>query len=393
MMRGKAAYIERLSSRMRFRSAPVSDRLSGSSPPGVFIGKWNYPKVFAGPLMPPLHGNTAVMDAPEEWAGKNAGEIINFRLQLVRGKKAVHIKEGIEEDRIVSMIREIALAKNPVDMEMEFEKKPRGSFFSEEIQPFGPSGLMKQASVSSEKFEPHMEKAFYDTDMRARDAMLFLYSNQVAVSSIQKALSTAAFGLKKNRKLVPTRWSITAVDDAIGKYLLEKVKSHPAIGDYRVYETESLSNKFVVILFPSLWQYETMEAFFPQIIGDRLEIYGDSEGFEGKKGYAEIGGCYYSARLAIAEQLQREKRQAGAIVLRECYSDYIPLGVWNVRENMRRAMESKPVKLDSWEIALGYAKSRLRVPFALWASKSALISSRFRQSTLSGFAGKSETIL
>ncbi len=62
-----------------------SDSISGTSPPSVFVGSYNYPKVFVGPMVPPIHGNTELLDSPEKWKGKTLEEIINFRLNLVRG--------------------------------------------------------------------------------------------------------------------------------------------------------------------------------------------------------------------------------------------------------------------------------------------------------------------
>ncbi len=394
MIRGKAAYIERLTKRMKFRSVSVGEKLDGSSPPSVFIGRWNYPKVFVGPLVPPTHGNTAIMDLPEEWIGsKEAVDIINFRLQLVRGKSAVHVKKDIESSKMISNIREIALAKKSVDVDIEFSKLPRGRFFNEDIQPFGPSAPMKEISVNAEKFEPHMEKAFYDTDLLSRNAVISLYDKGLAVSSLQKALSVGAFGLQRNRRLVPTRWSITAVDDMLGKNLLKDVKEYPMIDEYRVYETTHLNNKFIIILTPTLWQYETLEAFFPQIIGDRLEIYGDSEGYEGKKSYALIGGCYYSAKLAILERLTKLKRQAGAIVLRECYEGYIPLGVWLVRENMRYALTKPHQKFETLKQAMDYASTRSRVPMQMWTRKSKLLKNRYSTKTLNFFLSQKQIVV
>ena len=46
---------------------------------------------------------------------------------------------------------------------------------------------------------------------------------------------------------------------------------------------------------------------------------GDYEEYFGRKTYAKVGGCYYSTRLAVAEELERERKQAAAIVLRETY--------------------------------------------------------------------------
>ena len=48
-----------------------SDHISGSSPPSVFVGSYGYPKVGVGPMVPPIHGDTSVLDIPEKWLGKS----------------------------------------------------------------------------------------------------------------------------------------------------------------------------------------------------------------------------------------------------------------------------------------------------------------------------------
>ena len=58
--------------------------LAGMSPPGIFVGRYGYPKVEVGPLVPPFMGDTAMMDTPELWVGKSIDEIVDFRFSLVR---------------------------------------------------------------------------------------------------------------------------------------------------------------------------------------------------------------------------------------------------------------------------------------------------------------------
>ena len=41
------------------------DTLDGSSPPSVFVGRYGYPKVRIGPMIPPVHGDTTVYDKAE----------------------------------------------------------------------------------------------------------------------------------------------------------------------------------------------------------------------------------------------------------------------------------------------------------------------------------------
>ncbi len=92
-MIGKGAYLKQLTAAThQMKSVAVGKDLEGSSPPSVFIGSWNYPDVYAGPMIAPLHGDTAIMDMPESWISghKTQEEIISFRLNLVRGKQRVH---------------------------------------------------------------------------------------------------------------------------------------------------------------------------------------------------------------------------------------------------------------------------------------------------------------
>jgi hypothetical protein len=392
MIRGKLSYLNRLYDKVyaearKKKQNPaeqVAEKVDGTSPPSVFIGRYGYPKVFIGPVLPPIHGDTQMMDFPEGWIPSHvsAMDIVNFRLQLIRGTQTVGIKE---KSRFVDQIQEIGLAKNPLDMEAEFSRKPTGGVFHEEMQPYGPSAPLKRFEVYQSKFDPKLEKAHYDTDLLSKDAILDLYGKGLPVSTIQRAFSVGAFGLEKNRKLVPTRWSITAVDSTIGETILDEVKRYQNIGDYRVYEYSSLNNKFVVILVPRVWSYESMEAFFPQIIGDRLEIFGDWESHEKKREYAAIGGCYYSAKLAIVEQLKKEQKQATAIVLREAYTGYIPLGVWNVRENMRLAMQGEHQSFATLQETLAYADTRLKIRVKRWISETTLLRNLMSQTTISSF--------
>lgn len=379
MPSGKISYLNRLYSRMKMRSVNYGQTVSGSSPPSVFIGRWNYPKVFVGPLIPPMHGDTAVMDLPESWVTRNRGDVMDFRFSLIRGKQAVRVDEI---NKTVETLQQVALAKKSLDINAEFSKKPRGSFFNEDVQPFGPSAPLKSMEISNAKLEPHMEKAYYDTDLLSRDAVLGLYSKNLPVSTIQKAFSVGAFGVKTNRKLVPTRWSITAVDSVLSSDMLDEIRSYPALDVYHVYEYSAMNTRFLILLMPTQWQYEMIEAFI-RVLGTEEVVFGDWESYHGKKEYASIGGCYYSGRLAITEKLQSMKKQAGAIVFRESYPGYIPLGVWLVRECMRSALNMKPQQFNDMQSAMKHISTKLQLPVARFRAVSALL--KQRQSTLRQF--------
>ena len=358
----------------------------GSSPPSVFVGRSGYPKVYAGPMLPPLQGDTSYMDTPELWHGKGIDDIVDFRMKLIRGKYRIDVRKA--DGKVAEYTQEIAMAKKPVEVEVEFEKKPKGVIaLYDEVQPHGPSAPIKKLWVGNPKVDKRIEKVFYD-EMKATEAVLWLYEQGLFVSSIQKAFSAGIFGIEK--KFVPTRWSITAVDDIIGKRLVNEVKQYPWLNEYRIYYTKSLDNLWVIFMYPSSWQYELIEAWYPNTtwnpLGRKIVMYGDHEYYNGRSSYATIGGCYYAARLAVAEKLRAEKKQAGAIVLREIHPGYImPVGVWNVRENVRRALKNEPKKFNDLKEAVLFISSLLHIPIKKWIEVSELLKNVLYQRKLDDY--------
>jgi hypothetical protein len=378
------------------KSVPLmqSEDISGASPPSVFVGRIGYPYVYAGPLVPPVHEDTSLYDLPEFWFGKTIDDIVGFRSMLIRGKHRVHVRKFEEAGKIIEKTRELALAVNPVDVELMLKKKPRGFLLlDDEVQPFGPSAPIRDLIVSNARWDRQIGKAYSDTDLKATNAVLEIYSKGVLVTKIQRAFSVGAFGLKKNRRLVPTRWSITAVDSILSKELMEKVKTFPEISEYRVYESSYLDNIFEVLMLPSAWSYEIIEAWHPGTVwnphGREIFLFSDWEGFDGRTTYAEIGGCYYSARLAVCEQLVRERRQATVIALREAHPGYImPVGVWQVRENVRNAMRQKPFTFNTLDEALKWIAGKFQIPLQRWIMKSELLKNALFQKKITDFLSK-----
>jgi hypothetical protein len=370
--------------------------ISGASPPSVFIGRMGYPNVYAGPLVPPVQDDTSMYDLPELWFGKSIDEIVAFRSMLIRGKQRVHVQRFSEAGRIIDKTRELAMAIEPVDVELILTKKPHGSIFlSDEVQPFGPSAPIRDLNLGNTRWDQRVEKAYADTDLKAVQAVLELYGKGVLETKIQRAFSVGAFGVEKNRRFVPTRWSITAVDDIISKNLMSQVREFPEINEYRVYESRYLDNVFEVLMIPRQWCYEAIEAWYPGTVwnpdGEQVVMFGDWEGYDGRTSYAEIGGCYYAARLAVCELLVKERRQASVIVLREAHPGYImPVGVWQVRENVRHAMSQKPSTYNTLDEALERIASQFEIPLQGWIKQSQLIRNALFQKRITDFLRKSK---
>ena len=354
--------------------------VSGSSPPAVFVGRHGYPKVEIGPLLPTEFGDTSDMDTPEGWVGRSVDEIADLRFRLVRGKYRIDATDFRKSGRIVDDVQEIALVEKPVDVETRFDRRPTGRVvLDDEVQPFGPSARMESMTMGNGRFERNLERSFYDTDMRSVDAVLSAYRNGTLVSEIQKAFSVGTMGVGKRRRFVPTRWSITAVDDMIGKDLVAGSRFNETIDDYRLYRWEGLDNRWCVIMMPCTWRFELVEAWFPRSSwnpdGSTVQMSSDCEFFDGRTTYASnCAGAYYAARLAVSEMLGREGRTAGVVVLREIHPGYdIPLGVWNIRENVRAALTTEPVRSDTLEALWPHVDAHMATAHGRWVSGSEVI--------------------
>ncbi|MEM2122677.1 MAG: Nre family DNA repair protein [Candidatus Bathyarchaeia archaeon] len=369
-----------------------SIRVEGSSPPGIFVGRMGYPKVYAGPMIPPYRGDTSILDMPEEWVGKSFKEIIDYRCSLIRGKRLIGVDEAVDPGEFLLTLQELAMASRPVNSEVQLKRRPSNIIVLNEFsQPFGPSAPLKDYRLESVKTDHRIEKVFYDWDLPASEAVVTLYRSGVPVSKVQRCFSAGVFGTRSKRRLVPTRWAITAVDDIASKALLREVRGYPIINEFRVYHFRHLGNMFAALLYPSRWEFEWIEAWFPgttwNIEGWKPELIGDHEGFKGRSEYAyEIGGCYYAARLAAVEALEDEKRQAGVLLLREIYPDYIlPVGVWNVRESVRRLMKTGYERFEEVDEAVKALMAQLKVSMKVWLSKSKILGNILIQERLESF--------
>ena len=356
-----------------------SDSISGTSPPSVFVGSYNYPKVFVGPMVPPIHGDTDILDNPEKWVGKSLEEIVNFRLNLVRGIQKIPIHQT--DGRYVENLQEVTMSSKPIDSDLTFQKSTSSNISLDgESAPFGPIGEIKSSKFSTSTPVKSIEKTFYDRDLSAKDAILNLYNSGIDVSKIQKCLSIGMLG--KKRKLVPTRWSITATDDVISKSLVDSVLDNNLIDSCMVFSYEHLGNLFSVVLFPHRWVYEMIEAWYSNGI---LGFGSDHENSRGIDHPPAIAGAYFAAKLSVLEYLDKKNLQAGVVILREIRPEYaIPVGVWQVREGIREAMKQTPLIANNFDHALFLASDTMSISKSEWLSHGNILS-MIRQRTLSEF--------
>jgi hypothetical protein len=369
--------------------------IEGSSPPSVFVGRMGYPNVRIGPLVPSIIGDTSHFDLPEIWTNYKIEDILSFRFSMVRSYTFARVEDAKFEPRWLIDLQELISSKNPVDIEIKLSNLPSGKpFLDDVIEPIGPSAKLESYEIlSNVKMDDRIEKIYYDKDLRASEAILKLYFNNLEISKISKVLSLGMLGLGKNRKLVPTRWSITAVDDTISKNLVEKIKEYPVIDKIRIYYKEKHLNRFIILMLPSKWSYEWIEAWYPNttwnLYGADVEAESDYEGYHGRSSYANLGGCYYAVRLAIAERLNLERRQATVLAIREILPGFVTsIGVWFVRESMREILRGQYLEFEDIKEALEFIFSRLKLNKEKIINKSSILKNIYFQRKIHEFLDK-----
>jgi hypothetical protein len=365
--------------------------IDGSSPPSIFVGRYGYPKVRIGPMIPPLHGDTTILDRTELWTGKNLEEIANYRLSLVLGTMNVDIHDI--SSRYLENMQELAMSERPAETEATFEKTPVVDVHMQKelrldhvAPPFGPAAPLRGFKMSSLSADQRIETVYYDTDLRAADAMMELYRRSVEMSIIQRVLSMGMLGVKKKRKLVPTRWSISATDDIISSMLVKEIEMNPTIDLFEVTRYSHLANYYSIILIPDdRWIFEMIESWFTS--RGQVATGADNEDERGLNHNPTIAGAYFAARLAVAEHLARRHKKAGAIVLREIHPNYVmPLGVWQIREGVREALKKPPQKFERFDHAMSFACSYMSLSKNEVVQKSRLWKSFKGQTKISDFA-------
>lgn len=357
---------------------------SGSSPPEIFVGKWNYPNVYTGILSPEEHGDTSLLSSPEAWHSSKLTipQILENRNKLIYGRTQSHIKK--HQSKFLTIMQEVAMAHKSISAEFKL-KKPITKH--EEQAPNAPL-IAKAAEVSSVRLQenpsikPKVDYLVNDSDAKSSIAMLELERAGLETSSIIKLLSAGLLGLKHQRKLVPTRWAISSVDSTLSEEKIKVIKDFSLINEYLVFNAEYLGNHYEFLLLPEKWSFEVIE-----ISLKNLGVWQDYESFFPRKTYADsVTGAYYANRLAITEYLEKIKRQASCIVFREVRQEYTaPLGVGVLRQTSREAFSNFPRKFSTIKEALSDIQQRLKLHIDNFTFKSIILKNHGEQKKLSQF--------
>ncbi|MEZ3115765.1 hypothetical protein RYH80_07520 [Halobaculum sp. MBLA0147] len=406
----------------RFAEATDGGSSFGSVSPAIFVGTANYPNVSTGILSPVgREGDAARYETSGAWyeEGVSISDVFERRTSLLNANQSVerNVHEAAraadtstrrDDDGLPNVHdawngflgtqREVAIADRPVDVEVALADGPDVDFDPgrDDIStPTGPRAAAADARLGENPHvPPAVEKTLEDDDWRAEGAINYLYNRGFDVYEINTILSAGALGRADERRLVPTRWSITAVDDTVGQFLRGSIRTNTSVDTVEVYHDSYLGNEFFVLLAPGSWEYELVEAKAPGSIWnpDNEEAWyaSDREGREGRTSYPEeTAGAYHAARLGVLEHLAERGRSGKALVVRYVSPDYWgPAGVWQVRESVRHAFEGRVGEAETLAEAVRRVADRLPVPLTALRQKSTMVAGL--QSTLSAFDARTD---
>ena len=361
----------------KFRDLKSISKINSVSPPSVFIGsKLKYPLVNIGILSPlEKDDNAWVYDDAKYWAEQDfqISDVVKLRDSLLNSRFQSKVQDSRLNKKFVGLAQDIAVAAKPVDVEIELQnslsfRRGRDKVVTSQGMR---AGLKKATITGNVKIHKKVDKVMND-EIKASEGMKLLYKNNFDEYSLSKILSVGVMGLKKDKRFVPTRWSITATDDTLGKHILEQVRNYKWIEDYELFFGEFMGNQYVILLFPNVWSYELFELYYPGSSWNpstEMKASTDFESFSGRKTYASnTAGGYYATRLPILKYLNQIKRQASVLVIRlETPSYWAALGVWIVRESVKKALQTK-MKFDSREELLDAAKKISKIKYDFDAS-------------------------
>jgi hypothetical protein len=342
------------------RLARSKGEVNGATPPSAIVGERNYPRVAILYNVPPyVFGSEARnYEDPRGWWGKmSLLDIIRLRSSLVSLTTLENVKDPWRlYEREISLS---VVSQTPVSTEARIEGDLIPSLkFDGVILPRGPTARANSIRVAENPKIGKVLESLINDDVKASLAVERLYEAGEDYYKIIQALSLGLLGSKRRRRMVPTRWAITAVDQMVSSLLLKEVRSYQVVNGVSVLYSRYLGNYFHVILYPSKFRATWIEIWHPMTAWtNETAVVELEEDFWGEMEYMD--GGYIAAKQGILELLRGMKRQAGVVIIREITNEYFAsVGNWHIRETVRRA--GKLTEAEDLGRALDVVQQRLK---------------------------------
>jgi len=348
--------------------------VAGPTPPTILVGEAGYPRVLVGPAVGIVESlDIGFLERPSSWLDLTLERLLAMRLSLLYGRVRRAVGDVRKEVKLVEVVQESAASSKPVDVEISLSGRlSLRPGFSIRAIPYGPSAKIEDVKLMGDvKIPKRVENLIGDMDLTAEESLATLHRNGLDEYYLTRVFSAGLLGRRRERRLVPTEWSITAVDDILSRKLYESVRGNRLINDFRLHSFQALENAAHIILTPTPWMYELLEGWLKH---PSTSPYSDHEFLRPRRTYADkTGGAYYAVRLSLLRYLHSRGEQAGAVVFFEVFPGWIPLGVWRFREIVRKALETPHTRCQTLREVLEVVAPRLRLPLESYLRKSRLI--------------------
>jgi len=310
----------------------------------------------------------------------NYSDIIKLKAKNILGStQSLNIKKTNEKIR--EELENIYKSKKEIEFSSKFENELK----FDKILTSKVSGIMgsknellsinpNENTTTSNKIEKYITK-----DIKSKEAIISLYEKGVNEHQIMNLLALGSFGININKKLVPTKWAISAYDQTIEKYLYSKIIKYNTINNYEIYHSNDKGNEFIIILIPDTFSAEVIEAFDNTIESDFVNFDNKFKKLE-----PETAGGFYATKFGIFENLNERKKQASFISIRIIENYDIPLGVVFVREKVRDAMKNKIFKSSNEKEIKEFLLKKYKNHFILFQN-SKLLKEKIKQTKLKEF--------
>jgi hypothetical protein len=337
------------------------------SRPFNLVYEKNYPSMYLGPGIYKNY-NFAKNSNPKSWLKfKNIDQIKKQRNKQIFTFKKYKKEDCRKNNKYLENIQLLTQSIKTTELEIDYKKKAK--LINEDFS--GTNNLSYSLNnikiIDNIKIPLIIDKTVNDFDLKAKEGILKIYNKTKDVYKTQQLLSVGLLGLKKNRILVPTRWSITGTDDIISKKNIENIKYNKIINDFYFFYSKIYKNEFYIILIPEIWGFENIEQ-------KNNSFCKDYEKYEGRKDYASnVTGGYYATRLEVTNYLVKRKKQARAIVFRNIDPSYESQGVWVVREAIKKTFLNKGKIFNNLKNLISYIDLNYNININRMISESKLI--------------------
>jgi hypothetical protein len=361
------------------KSIILKKDINGYTPPSNLISSINYPKLSLG-VLTSYNENIEIYDNPIYWAKNNIDveEIIKSRISLINAKKIVDANLPRKNDKLYNEILDSMLSVKSINLEIHFNKISENMKISKIIGLYGYSGIIDKIKINE---NPKIPNEIYKIEeMKAEDSIYYLYKSGMSDYYLSRLFSMGFFGYKINKKLVPSKWAITAVHEILEKKIKEEIKDYSKINDkYYLFYYSLYGNDFYGVFFPGNGNCELIETLIPGSVynlDSKYSIIGRDD---------ESGG-YSALKLSFAEFMRNYKMVGNLVVFRFVTKEYkIPLGVWVVREGTKYMLNNLIEKFDNYNELIEYLNNKFMNKYNVSVYKLRKYSNLLKQKSILNF--------